>query len=180
MKKLILVGGDLAGGKSTYAGMIGKRFGITVLNKDRLKEILGDRFTARDREENLNLSKAAFDIMEYVLMSSAGPLVLESNFKAEEAARLAEAAEKGGFGVLSLRFTGDDAVLHRRFTERLNGPRHYVHRSQDFSALRDFSEMLEGLRAVRYPGKVVEVRCTDFSYAADPLLWREIETFLAE
>ena len=51
MSKLILFGGDLASGKSTYSNIIGEKFNITVINKDRLKEILGDIFIAENREE---------------------------------------------------------------------------------------------------------------------------------
>ena len=64
MRKLIVIGGDLATGKSTFSRSIGKIFNLTVINKDRLKEILGDELFAANREENLKLSRASFDIIE--------------------------------------------------------------------------------------------------------------------
>ena len=57
MKKLILIGGVLAGGKSTFSHIIGEKFCIPVVNKDRLKEILGDNIPTKNREENKKLSK---------------------------------------------------------------------------------------------------------------------------
>ena len=61
MKKLILIGGVLAGGKSTFSHLVGERFGISVVNKDRLKEILGDNIHTSNREENKKLSVIAFE-----------------------------------------------------------------------------------------------------------------------
>ena len=81
MSKLILFGGDLASGKSTYSNIIGEKFNITVINKDRIKEILGDIFIAENREENLKLSKASFEIMKYEIEKNKDILLLESNFK---------------------------------------------------------------------------------------------------
>ena len=40
MKKIILIGGVLASGKSTYADILKNKFNLTVVTKDRLKEIL--------------------------------------------------------------------------------------------------------------------------------------------
>ena len=55
MKKLILMGGDLASGKSTYSNIVGDKFNVLVINKDNLKEILGDTIIVNNREENKKL-----------------------------------------------------------------------------------------------------------------------------
>ena len=40
MRKIILIGGDLASGKSTYSKFLAKKFGLSLINKDTLKAIL--------------------------------------------------------------------------------------------------------------------------------------------
>ena len=173
------MGGDLASGKSEYSRRIAAEFGISVINKDILKEILGDKFIAGSREENLRLSAAAFDIICYIIKSSASDLIIESNFKEEEMQVLSRLAGECEYTVLSLRFTGKDDILHERFLHRLKDNRHYVHKSQDFTDLNDFLQTLLSLRAVKYIGKVIEVDSTDFSYASDENLEKEIRRFLS-
>ena len=75
MKKLILIGGVLAGGKSTFSHILGKKFNIPVVNKDRLKEILGDNIPTKNREENKKLSKISFDLMMYFASVEGNALI---------------------------------------------------------------------------------------------------------
>ena len=96
MKKLILIGGVLAGGKSTYSHIIGERFGISVVNKDRVKEILGDNINTANREENKKLSVIAFELMSYLAEGEGNALILESNFKDYELRELKEKCAKKG------------------------------------------------------------------------------------
>lgn len=178
MKKLILIGGDLAGGKSSFAEILRKRFGVMVINKDKIKEILGDTIYAKNREENKRLSVISFHIMQYILEKNEAILVLESNFKEAEAQWLTAWTEENGVPVLTLRFTGNSRVLQKRFLSRLEEHRHYVHKSQDFSSLADFENALEELRRVKYPGRIIEIDCTDFSYQTNETLFREISAFI--
>lgn len=178
MKKLILIGGVLAGGKSTFSHIVGKRFSIPVVNKDRLKEILGDNITTSNREENKKLSVISFELMMYLAGCEGNALVLESNFKDYELAELSGFAIEKGISVLSIVFDGDDRVLHERFNKRLSEDRHPVHKSQDFSRIEDFSDTLNELRRVDYPGEIIHIDCTDFSYQSDEALIEKIKDFL--
>jgi tRNA A37 N6-isopentenylltransferase MiaA len=178
MPKLILIGGDLAGGKSRYANILGDKYNLLVINKDNLKEIAGDNFFAKNREENKKLSVLSFDVMKYIIYKNKDTLVLESNFKDYEMEELKKITKELNYEVLSLVFKGDDEVLHKRFLKRLNENRHYVHKSEDFTELKDFSKMLEGLRKVKYIGKNIFVDCTDFKYQDDKSLFLEVEDFL--
>lgn len=180
MRKLIVIGGDLATGKSTFSRSIGKIFNLTVINKDKLKEILGDEFFAANREENLKLSRASFDIIEYLVRAERETLIIESNFKQSEMDRLEAIVSELNLDVLSLKFYGETATLHKRFLSRLDGDRHYVHRSQDFSDEKAFERCLNELRSVRYLGEVVEVNASDFAYFDDKALLKRIETFLSK
>ena len=178
MKKLILIGGVLAGGKSTFSHIVGERFGITVINKDRLKEILGDNIPTANREENKKLSVISFELMMYIAASEGENLILESNFKDYELSKIGEITSEKGIAVLSVFLDGDDATLHARFNKRLNENRHPVHKSQDFTRLEDFTLTLNELRRASYPGEVIRVDCTDFSYQTDEALYERIKKFI--
>ena len=180
MKKLILIGGDLAAGKSTFSNLLKDNYGLLVINKDRLKEILGDTIIVNNRDENKKLSVISFNLMKYILEKNENILVLESNFKTYEMDELKALTNELGYKVLSLRFVGDYEILQKRFLARLNENRHYVHKSQDFNNINDFIECIDDLRSVNYIGKVINVDCSDFSYFNDLKLFNEIEKFISE
>ena len=69
-KKLILISGDLAAGKSTFSNKLSSEYQILCINKDNIKEILGDNFPFKNREENYQLSVATFDIFKYLTKNS--------------------------------------------------------------------------------------------------------------
>ena len=178
MKKLILIGGVLAGGKSTFSHIVGERFGISVVNKDRLKEILGDNITTANREENKKLSVIAFELMSYLAEGEGNALILESNFKDYELEDLKKKCAQNGCDVLSIILDGDDSVLHSRFIKRLSENRHPVHKSQDFTRIEDFTDTLNELRIAKYFGEIMHVDCTDFSYQTDETVFDQIKVFL--
>ena len=178
MKKLILIGGVLAGGKSTFSHIVGERFSVPVINKDRLKEILGDNIPTANREENKRLSVISFELMMYLASTSGEVLVLESNFKDYELTELTAFTSEKGIDVLSLFLDGDDRVLHSRFNKRLLENRHPVHKSQDFTRIEDFTATLDELRSAVYPGEVIRIECTDFSYQSDERIFEKIKVFL--
>ena len=87
MRKLLLITGDLATGKSTFAAILSKRYGRSVMYKDKIKEVLGDTIGFKDREENLKLSAATMELMTYGFSEAAAlghDLILEANFKTVE------------------------------------------------------------------------------------------------
>ena len=180
MKKLILIGGDLAGGKSTFSNLLKDKYGLLVINKDRLKEILGDTIIVDNRADNKKLSVISFNLMKYLLQKNDNIIVLESNFKDYEMEELSLLTNELNYNVLSIRFTGDNKILHQRFLKRLNENRHYVHKSQDFTNLEDFINCLEDLRKVNYIGKVINVDCSNFSYFKDQKLYMIIEEFIKD
>ncbi len=178
MKKIILMGGDLASGKSTYSNIIGEKLNVLVINKDNLKEILGDTIIVNNREENKKLSVISFDLICYLIKKNKGSIIIESNFKPYEMDVLNKLFNEYNYDVLSLVFKGDNEILHKRFLNRLNENRHYVHKSQDFSNINDFIKTLDELRNVNYPGEVINVDSTNFDYQKDEMLFERIRKFL--
>ncbi len=178
MRKIIILGGVLAAGKSTFSRMIGEKFGVTVVNKDNLKEILGDTIRVDTREDNLKLSVVSFNLMSYLVEKNYGTLVLESNFKAHELKELKEQCQRLEYQVLSLIFDAENEVLHKRFINRLGENRHYVHKSQDFSKIEDFIPTLDALRGLDYFGEIINIDATNFDYQKDASLFAKIEAFI--
>lgn len=178
MRKVILIGGVLASGKSTYAEILRKRFNLTVVTKDRLKEILGDTIYVKNREENKKLSLICFDLIKYLLEQNANDIVVECNFKDYELEELKPLLERLNYQVLTLVFDGDNDVLHSRFLARLNANRHYVHKSQDFTKVEDFIPVLDHLRNAPYFGEVIKVNSNDFAYQTDEGLFERVASFL--
>ena len=155
-----------------------EKFKINVVNKDRLKEILGDNIYVKTREENKKLSVICFDLMKYLLFANESVLVLECNFKDYELIELKKLTEELNYQVLSIVFDASNEILHERFLKRLNENRHYVHKSQDFTNIEDFIKTQDELRNAPYFGKVINVNCEDFTYQEDIELFDRINKFL--
>lgn len=179
MRKIILIGGDLASGKSTYSEILAKKYSLPLFNKDVFKETLGDVIETNTREENKKLSLLSFKMLMYIARENVSPMIFESNFKDYEIEELEPLLIEHGYDILSLRLQGKDEVVHKRFLERINsGTRHKVHQSQDLTRLEDYVAVVNDLRKVVYPGKVINIDATTFDYQKDENLFKEIEEFL--
>lgn len=183
MKKLILITGDLATGKSTFAGILSEKYGITVMYKDKIKEVLGDTVGFTNREENLRLSLATMELMIYgfgELARLGKDAILEANFKEGEMERLHRIARENGYSVLTLKMSADIDIIYKRFMNRIeNENRHPVHIS-GFDSYDSLKYYVEKGREQRTFGQVIEVWADDFSYQKDDDLLRKIEDFLNE
>ena len=91
MRKLLLVTGDLATGKSMFANILSERYETNVFFKDSIKEVLGDTVGFSNRQENKKLSNATAELMCHIF-SQFGKLnknlILESNFHTDELEKL--------------------------------------------------------------------------------------------
>ncbi|MBQ7284606.1 MAG: hypothetical protein IJW74_07165, partial [Oscillospiraceae bacterium] len=114
MKKLLLITGDLATGKSTFANILSKRYDTNVFFKDSIKEVLGDTIGFSNREENKKLSNATMELM-FFIFSEFGKLnknlILESNFHTIELERLHKIAFENNYEVLTIVLRGDVEIL---------------------------------------------------------------------
>lgn len=182
MNKIIVITGDLATGKSTYAELLSQKYHILLLTKDKIKELLADQIGFKDRTENLRLSRGSMAVMFYVLAESmkiSAPLILEANFKAIDIKTLYDLTwEK--VPVLVLNFTADYEILYNRFKRRIEKEnRHPVHQSAGLLDFNKFKEYLDIGRAIDLSKfKVINVLANDFSYQNDLQLFQEIENFL--
>lgn len=182
MKKLLLVMGDLATGKSTVAGILSRRYDTSVFCKDTIKEVLGDTIGFANREENLKLSKATMELMFFMFSEFAKlekGLILESNFHTAELERLHQMAAAQGYDVLTLVLRGDVEILHKRYLNRMhNENRHPVHLSTTMDVFEDFKGYTEYSRKEEVLGNVIEINADDFSYQMDEKLLAKIDEFM--
>ena len=83
MKKLLLITGDLATGKSTFSNILSQRYKVNVFFKDSIKEVLGDTIGFTDRAENKKLSEASMRLMLFIFSEFAklGKDLIRRNWK---------------------------------------------------------------------------------------------------
>ena len=183
MKKLLLITGDLACGKSTFARLLSARYHAPLFCKDDIKEILGDTVGFSGREENLRLSAAAVELMRFSfaeLSRFGGDVILEANFRTRELEKLHEAAGQSGYKVCTLVLRGDVEILFARFLNRIrNENRHPVHQSAHLTDLAAFAAYIEGLRQEAVPGDTLTVCADDFAFQTDGELLSRIDAFMA-
>ena len=183
MKKLILVNGDVAAGKSHLAVIIKERFNLPLFTKDEYKEALAETHPYRNYEESHLLSLMAMDQLfeSFEKCAKEGKdVVLEANFRGEHLDRLEKINKQYSYQILNIDLTGSVEVLHQRYVNRiLHENRHPVHVVNDLRDFEKFKEYTLSRRNERKIGKVIIVNADDFSYQTDEKLFKQIEDFLA-
>lgn len=184
MKKLLLITGDIATGKSTFANILSKRYDTNIFFKDSIKEVLGDAIGFSNREENKKLSNASVELLFFLFSEFAKlgkDLILESNFHRVELERLHEIAGANSYDVLTIALFGDAEVLHARYLNRMtNENRHPVHLSTTIDRFEDFKMCSEYLTSIEIPGEVIRIDATDFSYQNDGEILAKVDGFMGK
>lgn len=184
MKKLLLITGDLAAGKSTFARLLSERYGIPAIHKDSFKEVIADSLGFADREQNLKLSRTAVALMVSVFSSvapSGHDVVLEANFHTPEHEALLRLGAACGYSVLTVVVRGDTDILYPRYLHRIEHEnRHPAHLSAPLHIREEFEEYIRQARAETYGGRLLQVNANDFSYQTDPAVLHSIDVFMAE
>ncbi len=184
MKKLLIITGDLATGKSTFAGLLSKHYETSAFCKDSIKEVLGDAVGFANREENKKLSCATVALMCHIFEQTAilgKNLILEANFHTNELEKLHQIAKENGYDVLTVILRGDVEVLHQRYLNRMrNENRHPVHLSTTFDVFEDFCEYIENSRNEAILGEVLIINANDFEYQTDKAIWDCLDAFYCE
>lgn len=182
MKKLLIIVGDLAAGKSTFANILSKRYDTNVFLKDSMKEVLGDTIGFSNREENKKLSNATVELMLFIFSEFAKMnknLILEANFHTIELEKLHKLAYENDYEVLTLVIRGDIEILHKRYLNRMqNENRHPVHLSTTFDVFDDFMDYTESLRNEEIPGNIIHINADDFLYQTNEEILKKIDDFM--
>lgn len=174
-KKIIIIVGRLASGKSTFALKLARAVNVPYLIKDTFKSAICKSITIPDRSISSQFSAAAFDGMMYVVervMEAGGPIIIEGNFvpagvkAVDEAGVIRELIERYGYSALTYKFSGDPEVLHRRFTEReQTAERGEANKIGSPVGLETFRGWCRGFDGFDVGGEVMEVDTTDFGGA---------------
>lgn len=182
MKKLLLITGDIAAGKTTFSRILSQRYCAAVFQKDSIKEVLGDTIGFRNREENKRLSNAAMGLMFQIFSQTAqtgGDLILEANFHEHELEKLHAVAEQNLYEVLTIILRGNPEILYQRYLHRMNEEnRHPVHLSTTLDVKEDFLKTAEWIKKERVMGKTLVIEASDFSYQQDPAVLNQIDFFM--
>lgn len=182
MKKLLLITGDIAAGKSTFSKILSARYRVAAFQKDSVKEILGDAIGFRDREENLKLSDATMGIFYHLfcgLAVTGSNIILEANFHEAELQKLHAIAEENHYAVCTLVLRGEPDVLYQRYMNRMNNEsRHPVHLSTTLDVKADFVRRAERYKKEKIIGDTIEIDATDFSYQENEDLLKRIDGFM--
>ena len=149
MKKVVLITGDLAAGKSTLADNLSKTLNFTCIKKDCVKEIICDSVGFSTREENKRISVAAVNSMIHFLeqtLKIGGEVILEANFRLEEILRIQDIAKQYNGELFIIYLTGDSKVLYERFLSRVP-TRHRAHLSIGLD--KDYNKFVEYINDLR-------------------------------
>ena len=171
-RKIFIVEGYLASGKSTFALELSKQINVPYLIKDTFKIALCENITVTDRKESSRFSTVTFDAMMYVverMFESGYPIIIEGNFvptgvkKVDEAGVIRQLKNQYGYDSLTFKFTGDTKVLHRRFVEREETvERGQVNKIGPEVTYNEFNTWCHNLDSFNVGGEIVEVDTSDF------------------
>lgn len=149
MKKVVLITGDLAAGKSTLADNLSKTLNFTCIKKDCVKEIICDSVGFSTREENKRISVAAVNSMIHFLeqtLKIGGEVILEANFRLEEILRIQDIVKQYNGELFVIYLIGDPIVLYERFLSRVR-TRHRAHLSIGLD--KDYNKFVDYINDLR-------------------------------
>jgi len=172
-RKIIIIAGYLASGKSGFAAMLSKALGVPCFVKDTFKTALCASIQINSREESSRYSAVTFDGIMYAaerLIETGCPVIIEGNFvppgtkKTNEAGVIKALIDKFSCPSLTFRFTGDVKVLHKRFVNREKLPeRGQANMMFGEVSFEDFDAYCRGLDGFNAGGEIVEIDTTDFT-----------------
>ncbi|MFE4951366.1 AAA family ATPase [Leifsonia sp. NPDC056665] len=143
---VVLVVGRPASGKTTVSTAIADRWGLPVVSKDGLKELLFDTLGSGGREWSMALGRASFALLDYVVerqLQAGAAFVVDAAFNAAyEDAKFQSWQAEYGFTAIQVHCTASADELVRRFEERArDGSRHPGH--GDHAWVEQFRESID-------------------------------------
>ena len=172
-KKIIIIEGYLASGKSTFALQLSKSINIPYLIKDTFKIAVCKNVTVTSRTESSVFSAVTFDGMMYVterMLETDTPIILEGNFvpagikKVDEASLIKRLINKYNYTSLDFKFMGDTRVLYQRFLDReKTAERGEVNKIGADVPYVTFNQWCHNFDDFDIGGETIRVDTTDFS-----------------
>ena len=186
MRRLVLVAGLPAAGKTAYAAHLARVLGVPFFSKDAMKEHLHNalHYDPVSAEVSHLYGGAAYEVFYYAaeqVMYSGYPLILESNFPPDSAEILRGLLARYQYEPFTFLFDADIRVLHKRFVERDHTPERHaglVSKSGIYEDFEVFSQAVLPLRDFSVGGKGKRVDTTEFKKVSYPELDKIAEAFL--
>ena len=146
MPVLLLVSGPPAAGKTTLARRLAAEFGLPLINKDGIKELLFDMVGTHDYAWSQNLGRASIALLHDFterLLAAGVSLIAESNLHSEaDSALLVELRGRREFALLQIHCAASADVLEERNERRRHtSERHPGHVQAPQGSLRPHIEM---------------------------------------
>jgi predicted kinase len=140
---VVLVVGRPATGKTTVSREIAARWGLPLVAKDHIKELLFDSLGTGDREWSRAVGRASFSLLDYVVerqLRGGGSFVVDAAYRAEhENERFRAWQQELGFVAVQVHCRAAPDELLRRFVARANdGTRHRGHGDAEPDAIEEF------------------------------------------
>ena len=167
-RKLIIVAGILAGGKTTFSQKLSKELKIPCLNKDLIKTVLNKNIEISNREDSIKLSITTTNIMWHIIeicMQVCKPIIIEANFNNTSEKQIKELLKKYNYESLTFLFVGDSKTLHKRFIERDNSQER-DNANKINGLLNDFSKWETSIKPLidfNIGRKIIKIDTTEFS-----------------
>lgn len=181
---MIIVTGAPGTGKTTLSRQISEKFGIPIIAKDEIKELLFDSIGVGDRQWSIKLSKASYNLLfsfAEKLLLAGRPFIVEGNFdNASSIQNFLNIKSKMDFQTLQIHCYTEPETLYERYKARdASGERHKGHIHQ----LPEFEEYRE-----RFNGKcykldidesiIIDLDTTDFAQVNYEHLYSQIDEIL--
>lgn len=166
-KVLIIIAGMPGAGKTRFANYLSDKLQISLICKDKLKEIIWEKMYY-DASETQKYGSLAYDLSFHfceMLMKSKRTIIVESNFGNICPDILVKMINKYGYKVITILFDGDVEVIHKRFVERdITEERHPgLIVNGRFNDFEFFKKATQPCRDFDYGDCIITVDTTDFS-----------------
>ena len=189
-KKIIIIEGYLASGKSTFALQLSKSINVPYFVKDTFKTAICNSISIADRKESSLFSAVTFDAMMYVterFFETGNPIIIEGNFvptgvkKIDEAGVIKELIDRYGYTPLTFKFIGDTQILYKRFIDRENTVERGQANKIGFNVSYDiFDGWCHNLDNFNVGGKIIQVDTTDFTKVNFNIYIESARRFISE
>jgi predicted kinase len=142
----VIVTGPPASGKTVLSRRIAQRFGLPLVTKDGIKELLFDYLGWGKREWSRRLGRASMEVLFHMVeneLRAGRSLVAEANFYPQyHTQRFVDLQTQYPFHPVQILCQTDPDVLLRRYqTRALSGERHPGHLDHILAQAFDFDEL---------------------------------------